>query len=324
MNIEIFDWHPINIVRSVIGLADQRSICRIMDLRSLGCFVAVAEELHFRRAAARLNMTQPSLTARIQGLEREVGVKLFDRDRRGVRLTDPGLAFLDHARSAVVSGKEAMANARRASRGEIGRLRFGFTGLTSYAGMPELVQRFKRAYPAVGIDLIQTSTTELEIALLKDELDIALLHPPVSRTGLTLRELEADPLIVALPTSHRLAKLSAVPLESLAEEPFLICPRSSGPYLYDQIILACQQAGFSPSVVQEVSFMTGLIALVAAGIGCGLVTRSLQVIQRPGVTFRPLAGKQRLKLVTALAWRDSELSPVAQRMLEVTKGRGPR
>jgi DNA-binding transcriptional LysR family regulator len=288
-----------------------------MDLRSLGCFVAVAEELHFRRAAARLNMTQPSLTARIQGLERVIGTKLFDRDRRGVELTEPGRAFLDHARSAVASGREAIRSARRAASGDIGRLRFGFTGLTSYAGMPELVQRFKRSHPDVEIDLIHTSTSELEVALLKDEVDIALLHPPLSRSGLALRELEPDPLILALPASHELAKLSIVPLAKLAGEPLLICPRSAGPHLYDQIILACQRAGFGPSVVQEVTLMTTLIGLVAAGIGSGLVTHSLRVIQRPGVVFRPIATKHTLQLATALAWRDGELSPVAKRMLDL-------
>src|SRR5947208_3379359 len=105
-----------------------------MDLRTLGCFVAVAEDLHFRKAAARLNLTQPSLTMRVQGLEREVGAELLRRDRRGVQLTEAGRAFLEHARAALRSGAEAVTQARRAAQGEIGRLRFGFTALTSYAG----------------------------------------------------------------------------------------------------------------------------------------------------------------------------------------------
>jgi DNA-binding transcriptional LysR family regulator len=288
-----------------------------LDLKTLNCFVTVAEELHFRRAAASLNMTQPSLTARIQALEWEIDTKLFDRDRRGVQLTPSGRAFLEHARAAVLSGKEGVKSAQRAASGEIGHLRFGFTGLTSYAGMPELIRRFKRACPDVAVELIHLGTADLEIALLKDEVDIALLHPPLTKSALALKELEPDPLVVALPNSHKLAKLAIVPLEKLAQEPFLICPRSSGPFLYDQIILACHRAGFSPTVVQEVTFMTTIIGLVAAGIGCGLVTRSLQVIRRPGVTFRPLAGKHKLQIATALAWRDGGISPVAGRMLQV-------
>lgn len=288
-----------------------------MDLKTLNCFVAVAEELHFRRAAARLNMTQPSLTIRIQTLEREIGAKLLDRDRRSVRLTPPGAAFLEHARSAVQSGKEAVVSARRAATGDIGHLRFGFTGLTSYAGMPELVQLFKRSHPDVVIELVQMNTADLEIALFKDEIDIALVHPPLSRPELTLTSLQPDLLVAAVPSSHELARLSSIPFDRLAGEPFLICPRNAAPFLYDQIILACRRAGFSPSIVQEVTYMTTLIGLVAAGIGCGLVTHSLQVIQRPGVTYRPLEGKHRLELATALAWRAEAISPVAQRLLDV-------
>jgi DNA-binding transcriptional LysR family regulator len=313
----ISDMVLIDNLSSVIGISDQVKEERALDLKTLNCFVTIAEELHFRHAAARLNMTQPSLTARIQGLEREIDAKLFDRDRRGVQLTASGRAFLDHARAAVLSGKEAVSSAQRAASGEIGHLRFGFTGLTSYAGMPELIRRFKRAYPDVAIELIHLATADLEIALLKGEVDIALLHPPLTKSVLAQKEVEPDPLVVALPASHKLAKLSIVPLEKLAGEPFLICPRSSGPFLYDQIILACHRVGFSPSIVQEATFMTTIIGLVAAGIGCGLVPRSLQVIRRPGVTFRPLAGKHKLQLATALAWRDGEISPVTGRMLHI-------
>ena len=126
-----------------------------MDLRTMRCFIAVAEHLHFRRAAAHLNMTQPALSLRIRALEKEVGVMLLERDRRSVRLTEGGRAFLDQARVAVRSGADAIARARAAARGEAGRLRFGFTALSSYADMPELVQRFRLARPTVEVELVQ-------------------------------------------------------------------------------------------------------------------------------------------------------------------------
>ena len=290
-----------------------------MDLRALNSFAVVAEELHFRKAAARLNVTQPSLSMRIQALEREVGVSLLERDRRSVRLTEAGRAFLGLAQAAVRSGAEAVAQARRAARGEIGRLRFGFTALTSYAGMPELVQRFRLACPDIRIDLVQADSASLESALLAEEIDIALLHPPLMKPGLTLKHLEPEDLILAIPSSHELAKLKAVPLRRLAKQPFLIGPRHIGPHLYDQIIQACRRTGFSPSVVQEVAAMTTLIGLVAAGVGCGFVIQSLQVIRRPGVVFRPIAGTKAPQLATALAWRDGKLSGVGRRMLTVAE-----
>lgn len=290
-----------------------------MDLRTMHCFIAVAEQLHFRRASAQLNMTQPALSLRIQALEKEVGVTLLERDRRSVRLNEAGRAFLDQARVAVRSGADAIARARGAARGEAGRLRFGFTALSSYADMPELVQRYRLARPSVHIELVQGETSNLAASLLSDEIDIALLHPPLSVLGLRLKELPADEMILAVPSVHPLAKLKTVPLRKLAGEPFLLGPRRIGPHLYDQIILACSKAGFSPNVVQEVASMTTLVGLVAAGAGCGFVPSSLQVIRRPGVTFRRLAKSSSTpRLSTALAWRDGSLSAAVQQVLKLS------
>jgi DNA-binding transcriptional LysR family regulator len=294
-----------------------------MDLRTMRCFIAVAEQLHFRRAAGQLNMTQPALSLRIRALEKEVGTRLLERDRRSVRLTEAGRAFLDHARVAVRSGTDAIARARGAARGETGGLRFGFTALSAYADMPELVQRFRLACPSVHIELVQGETAGLAASLLSDEIDVALLHPPLAVTGLRVKELPPDEMVLALPSAHPLAKLKTVPLSKLAGEPFLLGPRRIGPHLYDQIILACRAAGFSPNVVQEVASMTTLIGLVAAGSGCGFVPSSLQVIRRPGVTFRRLANASNApRLSTALAWRDGSLSAAAQQLVRLSAGLG--
>lgn len=282
-----------------------------MDIRALECFTILAEELHFRRAAARLNMAQPTLSARIKVLEQEVGVSLLTRNRRDVNLTEAGRIFAKHAALSLRSGQEAILSARRAAKGEIGRLHFGFTGLTSYAAMPELIQRYRLAFPQVEIDLVSSESAKLETSLLSGEIDIALLHPPLAAAGLATKELASQPLVLALPASHPLVELDRVPIRKLAGEPFLIAPRRAGANLYDQIIQFCRQAGFSPNVVQEVTTMTTLVGLAAAGVGCGFVIQSLQALKWPGVVYRPLSGGKIPRLRTALAWRDGDITAAA-------------
>ena len=182
--------------------------------------------------------------------------------------------------------------------------------------MPELVQHFRLAHPEVEIELIHAETAVLEARLLADEIDVALLHPPVLNS-LELMQLAPEALVLAIPASHPLAKADAIPIERLAGEPFLIGPRANAPHLYDQIILLCREAGFSPNIVQEITAMTTLIGLAAAGAGCGFVTSSLQVIQRPGVVYRPLADDRAPRLATALAWRAGNLSPSGARLLDL-------
>ena len=291
---------------------------RGMDFRALECFIVLAEELHFRRAAERLNMTQPSLSARVKALEEEVGAVLLERDRRNVRLTAAGEIFRDYASSAMVSTEEAVMSARRAAAGQSGQLRFGFTGLTSYGGMPELVQRFRGRFPDVEVELVNGGTDHLQAEMLAGRIDVALLHPPLSGTGFELLDLPSEELVLAVPASSALASLPEIPLSRLQGEPFLLPPRHAGPDLYDQIIRLFHTGGFSPTVVQEVATMTTLIGLVAAGAGCGFVTRSLTVINNPGVAYRPLAGTAP-RLTTALAWRPGTLSAPATALIGVAR-----
>lgn len=289
-----------------------------MDIRALECFVVLAEDLHFRRAAHRLNMTQPTLTARIQVLERRVGVSLLIRDRRQVCLTESGRVFLEHARTTLGSARAAVSGALRAAKGEVGRLRFGFTGLTSYAGMPEMVRRFRQALPEVKIELVHAETLRLEAALLAEEIDIALLHPPLATPGLSQADLMPEKLVLAIPEAiSSLARLKAIPIKALAGQPFLIGPRQTAPHLHDEIMSTFRAAGIVPNIVQEVGAMTTLIGLAAAGVGCGFVMSSLQVIQRAGLVYRPLSGATPPMISTALAWRTNALSPTATRFLDL-------
>ncbi|MBX4957306.1 LysR family transcriptional regulator [Rhizobium lentis] len=288
-----------------------------MDIRTLACFVAVAEDLHFRRAAERMNLTQPALSQRIRALEGEVGADLFERDRRGVALTPAGAAFLGPAREAVRHANMAKAEALRAVRGEVGRLRLGFTPIAFYGVLPEAVQAFRIRHPQVEVDLIEMSSPKVEAALASADIDLGVLHPPVSR-DLILYALPDEPFVLALPATHRLAEQAVIRVADLAHEPLLIAPRSIGPSIYDRVIALFTAEGISPRIVQEVTPMTTLVGLVAAGTGLGFVTSSIGRATRPGVAYRPVLPPPP-SLPIAAAWHPPTLSASGERFLEVVR-----
>lgn len=256
-----------------------------MDTRSLACFIAVAEQKHFRRAAQLLNMTQPTLSQRIRMLEQEIGVALFERDRRHVELTASGRAFIEPARAALASLTLAIRQARAALRGEVGQLRLGFTVIASYSAVPAAVREFRTAYPDVRVELVERNSPALEVALLTGEIDLAILHPPLASGQLGTSSLPAERLMLALPADHHLAGNPQVTMADLAGEELLIAPRLVGPRIYDRIIAHFQAAGVSPNIVQEVTPMTTLVGLVAAGVGTGFVTQGIARVARSGVAF---------------------------------------
>lgn len=287
-----------------------------MDIRTLVCFVAVAEDLHFRRAAERMSLTQPSLSQRIRALEVEVGADLFERDRRGVALTPAGTAFLGPARKAVRHANIAKAQALRAVRGEVGRLRLGFTAIAFFGVLPEAVQAFRARYPDVEVDLIEMNSPLLEAALAVGEIDLGVLHPPLVTSGLAVRALPDEPLVLALPVTHRLAEQATIRVADLDGEPFLLAPRVIGPSIYDRVIALFQGEGISPRIVQEVMPMTTLAGLVAAGAGLGFITAGMARVARPGVAYRPVIPPPP-SLPMAAAWREPTLSASGERFLEV-------
>lgn len=286
-----------------------------MDVRSIACFVAVAEELHFRRAAERLHLTQPSLSQRIRALEHELGTDLFVRDRRSVALTPAGGAFLEPARRAIENARIAKEQALRATRGETGRLRLGFTVIAFYGLLPEAVQAFRRRYPDVDVELVELNSPSLETALMTGTIDFAILHPPLAHADLAVHILPDEPMMLALPDSHPLAARNVIPIRALKDEPLLIAPRSIGPSIYDRVIALFQSQGITPRIVQEVTPMTTLSGLVAAGTGIGFVTRGLSQQPRPGVTYR--RGKPTPpSLPMAAAWLKPDIPVTARRFLD--------
>lgn len=289
-----------------------------MELRHLRYFVTVAEELHFGRAAQRLQMAQPPLSQQIRQLEAELDVQLLYRTKRTVRLTDAGQVFLREARHLLLQADQAIAIAQRADRGEVGRLILGFVGSATDSILPVILKAFRQRFPHVQLILHEMTTAEQVEALHNNRIQLGFLRPPLNDEDLILETVLQESLMVALPEAHPLATQTQVSLVSLAEQPFVLSPRHLGAGFYDQIYRLCQQAGFTPQVAQEAIQMSTIVSLVAAELGVALVPASLQNWQRVGVVYRPLADSTP-QIELAISWRQTDTSPVLHQFIEQTR-----
>ncbi|PKW17394.1 LysR substrate-binding domain-containing protein [Saccharopolyspora spinosa] len=295
-----------------------------MELRYLTAFVAVAEELHFGRAAKRLQMAQPPLSQQIRHLEKELGVQLFERNTRSVRLTSAGESFLEPARAALDDVDIAVRAAKAAGRGEYGRVTVGFAGASSHESLPRLTRAVRAAHP--GLELVMRGQTYANVALAKvadGSLDLGFVRLPVNQVGsptpgVQTRVIEVEELICALPTDHPLAVRESISIEDLADEPFVSFPSNAGSTVRDALVKACVSAGFNPRVVQEAPDSYTILALVAAGVGVTLTLTSCQHIQQSGTAYRPLAGAP-MRLHAALAWRTNNTSAALRTVLGIAE-----
>jgi DNA-binding transcriptional LysR family regulator len=290
----------------------------MIELRHLRYFIAVAEELHFGRAAARLHIAQPPLSQQIRQFELELGFQLFHRTKRTVELTDAGQIFLVECQRMLRQLDQAIQVGRRASRGEIGQLVIGFVSSAAYNVLPIALNQFRKQFPTVDLELHELTTDQQIQWLREGRIDVGLLRPPIEDDALNVTTVLQEPLVVALPQAHPLANQSQVSLRSIANESFILFPRLLAPGLYDQIISLCQQAEFSPKVVQEAIQMQTIVSLVAAEIGIAIVPLSLQNLQRTGVVYRGLQ-EPTPKAAIAMVWKHHETSPTVQRFLEVVR-----
>lgn len=287
-----------------------------MELRQLRYFVAVAEELHFGHAAQRLHIAQPALSRQIQALEKELLLQLLFRNRRRVQITPAGQVFLDRARLILARTEEAVLAAQRAGGGVSGTLNLGFVGSATYDVLPGVLRAFRQAAPYVDLILSEMNVHSQIEALTEKRIDIGLLRLPAKTAGLVFRTIAREPLYVALPSSHRLARLPALRLSALAEEAFVLYPDHPRPSWTDFVIGLCQQAGFRPIVVQRTVEIQTTLSLVAAGIGVSIVPKCIGNILRKDVVFRRLTGlRQRTELLAA--YREHDSSPVVQTFLKV-------
>ena len=290
-----------------------------MKLRHLQSFVAVAEELHFGRAAERLHMAQPPLSEQIRQLEAELGVTLLHRTTRRVELAPAGEVLLARAREILASVDRATQDTQRAARGELGRLAVGFTGSSTYALLPALAAALRSALPGVLLELHGELLTPAQVASLLDgTLDLGLLRPPVRQRELAFEVIRWEPLIAAVPQAHPLAAADAVPLEKLSAEPFISYPSHFRSVLHDAIEETCAAHGFLPRVAHEVSETATLVSFVAAGLGVSLVPESTRHMTVDGAVYRPLAGDTPT-VELAVAWRRDDVTPVLERALKVVR-----
>jgi DNA-binding transcriptional LysR family regulator len=291
-----------------------------MQLRRLRYFVAVAEELHFGRAAERLGMCQPPLSQQIRKLEEEVGAPLLrrGRGRARVQLTEAGETLLPEARRILEHVDQTVRSTQRAGRGEIGTLRVGFIGSASCNVLPGILQAFRARFPNVTLALHEQPTDEQLQALRTARIDVGLLRPPVADASIRAELIFREPLVLALPASHPLAARVRAPLRAFADELFVLLPRRLGPSLYDQIVLTCRRAGFSPRAGQEAVEMHTIVSLVAAGMGVALLPASFRNVRRLGVVYvEPEEPTAQVEM--ALAWRRDNPSPVLSRFVEVVR-----
>jgi DNA-binding transcriptional LysR family regulator len=282
-----------------------------MELRHLRYFVAVAEELHFRRAAARLHVSQPPLSQQIRQLEEEMGCRLLARTRRRVELTAAGEAFLRDARVLLAELEGAVATARRIDAGQTGRLRVNFVGSALLAGVPDIVQRFRAARPGIELELRERSTVEQLRAIRASAVDVGLVRLPLDDDAeLRVELVRRERTLAAMALDHPLAALRRIPLRRLAAEPFVLFPRAQAPGFHDLLIGSVGAAGGPPEVVQYAPEMLTIIGLVAAGIGISLVPESVVRLALDGVTYRPVAGAPRAEL--AAITRAGDPSPATR------------
>ena len=296
----------------------------LMELRHLRYFVAVAEDQHVTRAAARLGIQQPPLTQQIQALERELGVSLFRRHPRGVELTPAGQSFFADAIDILRSVDRAVDVARQTARGQRGRLDIGLTNSTPFHPLvPRVIRALREAAPDVAVTMQEGGTGQLVDAVRAGRLDGAFTRSPVPNAAdLVVQELLKEELVVALPDAHPLAADSAraeprLRLRQLAADDFILYRRPSGPGLYDTIIAACRRAGFTPKITQEAPVVTSTLNLVAAGLGVSVVPASLGRHHIEGVTYARLLDRPRPLAPLNLTYRRGPNSAAFQRLVEV-------
>ncbi len=288
-----------------------------IDLRQLRHFVAVAEELHFGRAAARLHMTQPPLSQSIQSLEAALQCELFLRTRRSVQLTSAGQALLPEAQRLLQQAAALPALVQRAAHGESGKLTLAFVSTADYSVLPSFLREFRKAYPQVHIEL-REATTDIQLEeLSQGRIDVGLLIPPLPerlKDEIDYVPVVTEPLVAVLPQNAARRK-GPLHLRSLNELPLIIFPREIAPALHDAILGCFRDAGLTPHIGQEAIQMQTIVGLVSAGMGMALVPQSVSNLQRPGVEYRSLRDKVPL-VETGLAWRRDNASPVLRAFLE--------
>lgn len=287
-----------------------------VELRHLRYFCAVAEELHFGRAASRLGLSQPPLSLQIRQLEEMAGARLFDRHSRKVSMTDAGRALYESARRILRDVDSALVAARKAGAGEVGELRIAFAPTLMLSTLAHMIRRYRARYPDVRLDLRELPSAEQTAALLRGDIDVGFVRDAEADARLRVEPIAREPLVIALHREHPMAGRARVPLSALAEDPWVLFPRSIAPLLYDHVLGLCREAGFTPRVVQESRETYTTIGLVGAGVGVTIVPAGMERMGWNEVAYKPIP-KARTQL--SMVWTAGPPRPVVETFLSAAR-----
>ncbi|QHK19024.1 LysR family transcriptional regulator [Pseudarthrobacter psychrotolerans] len=289
-----------------------------MEFRQFEAFLAVAEELHFARAAEKLHVAQPALSKIIRTLERELGTELFERTTRKVRLTPSGEALLEPAKAISVHINGVKRIARAAQQGEIGSVTVGFAGTTGYSTLSILAREVSRKQPGISLELLPQNYSGEALSMLRDgTIDLAVVSSPAP-AGISTLLVRNETLMLAIPSDHRLARQDRISVQDLRDQRFIAYPASHGSRVRDAMLSICAAAGFVPHIAQEAPDPYSLLALVGADVGVAIVVASSKHIRVDGVTYVPLA-EATMVLPIALAWRDSNPSLALSTVVDLAR-----
>ncbi len=278
----------------------------MFDLSQLRCFVAVADELHFGRAAARLHMTQPPLSRQIRILEHALNAELFERTSRSVRITPAGRSFLPEAKRLLKLAESAALVAQSIAAGKVGSLKIGFTGGSAQSFLPALLTRCRSQLANVDLILKEMVSGDQIDALESGLIDVGFLRPPVARATLNSVQALTEPLIVAIPRGHRLARQKDIRIKALDGEPFVMYAPFEARYFYDLLVGQFARARILPRYVQHLSQIHSILALVGAGLGLALVPRSAATLHVERVVLRPIRLVPARPVELHMAWRRND------------------
>jgi len=289
-----------------------------MEFKQIRTFVALAECLHFGRAAEQLGIAQPHVSRRIKQLEDDLGVALFLRNRRNVKLTETGRVFLAEARRMLADAELARERTRESALGRRGRLNLNLIASAMIGVLPTILHAFRSRYPDVHVAVRERDSDVQFEALAAETTDIAFVHP-LLRTppAFSQMALERDPLVAVLPVDHRLASSKSIALAELADDPWIMFPREASNAIYDRIMATCLRAGFSPKVVQEADLVPTRLGLVASGFGIHLVHKAWEIMRYPGTVYVPV--HPTAMVAHSCYWRKGDPNPILRAFINVVR-----
>jgi DNA-binding transcriptional LysR family regulator len=311
----------------MLNLTPEQSVhsssASMFDLSQLRCFVTVAEELHFGRAAARLNMTQPPLSRQIQVLEHIIEATLLDRSSRSVRLTPAGKSFLPEAKRILKLADSASQVARRIALGKTGSIKIGFTAAAAYGFLPELIAACRTRLPEVDLSLKEMVSGDQLEALATGQIDAGLLRPPIARPEFASVRVVAERLLVAVPDGHPFAAAARVAPAELDGQPFVMYSPYESRYFYDLLVTQFTRAEILPRYVQHLSQIHSILAMVRAGLRLAVVPEAASGLNFSGVQLRPLVVRSPAPVELFLVWRRDDENPLLPALIDIAGGLAP-